>query len=267
MKNDGSTASLATVHTRVDGPIATVTLTRPHRLNAITFVLLRELREAVEGLGRRDDVRALVLTGEGRAFCAGLDLEEGLADPTVADPVEAMFAGMQAGAAVTQTLRMIRQPVIAAIRGHAVGAGLSFAAAADIRVAAPDARFSAPFLRLGMTAGDFGLSWLLPRIIGHGRAAHLFLTGGSLDAQQALNYGLISEIDDDPLHTATRIAEKIAAAPPLGSQGTKTLLDAGLESSLSGHLAAEARAQTIGALSAAAQDAFAAALAATKRSR
>ncbi|MEU9884521.1 enoyl-CoA hydratase/isomerase family protein [Sphaerisporangium sp. NPDC051011] len=257
MNNDASAASLETVRIRIDGPVATVRLARPHRLNAITFALLRELRDALEGLGRRGDVRAIVLTGEGRAFCAGLDLDEGLADPAVADPVEAMHAGMQAGAAVTQTLRSIRQPVVAAIRGHAVGAGFSFAAAADLRIAAPDARFSAPFLRLGMTAGDFGLSWLLPRHIGYGRAAHLFLTGGSLDAEQALACGLVSAIDDDPLAAATRLAEQIAAAPAFGAQGTKALVDAGLETSLSAHLASEARAQTIGALSGAAQKAFA----------
>ncbi|WP_236794245.1 enoyl-CoA hydratase/isomerase family protein [Amycolatopsis sp. GM8] len=258
-----SQGSGRTVRVRVRDGVGTVTLTRPERLNAITYQLLVELRAALLELGDRRDVRAVVLAGEGRAFCAGLDLDAGLADPAIADPVEATQAGMAAGAAVTWAMRTIPQPVVAAVQGHAVGAGFAFAAAADVRLAGPDARFSAPFLRLGMTVGDFGLSWLLPRIIGHGRAAHLFFSAGVLDAEEAVACGLAAGISADPLTAATEFATELAGQPVYGVQASKRLLDAGLGSSLRDHLDTEARAQAIGALTGAAQSAMATAL--TKR--
>ncbi|CAN5121454.1 enoyl-CoA hydratase family protein [soil metagenome] len=254
-----------TVRVDIEGRVAVVTLTRPDRLNAITHGLLRDLRDALTGLGARRDVGAVVLAGEGRAFCAGLDLAEGLADPSIADPVAGMHAGMRVGAEVTAAIRGIPQPVIAAVQGHAVGAGFAFAAAADVRILAPDATFSAPFLPLGMTAGDFGLSWLLPRLIGHGRAASLIYTAGRLRAEQALEYGLASSIEADPLAAAVRLAADIAAYPSYGVEATKRLLGAGAEAPLAGHLEAEGHAQAIGALSDAAQRAFAKALVATKK--
>ncbi|WP_220448865.1 enoyl-CoA hydratase/isomerase family protein [Nonomuraea mesophila] len=253
------------VRVEIDSGVGVVTLTRPDRLNALTHALLRDLRDAVTGIGARADVGAVVLAGQGRAFCAGLDLAEGLADPSPADPVESMHSGMRAGAAVTAAIRDIPQPVIAAVQGYAVGAGFAFAAAADVRIVSPDAKFSAPFLRLGMTAGDFGLSWLLPRLIGHGRAASLIYAAGRLDAGQALEYGLASAIEADPLAAARQLAAEIAAYPSYGVQATKRLLDSAAESPLAAHLEAEARAQTIGALSDAAREAFATALAATKK--
>ncbi|GGM89811.1 enoyl-CoA hydratase/isomerase family protein [Dactylosporangium sucinum] len=265
MTNGSGSDGRATLRVEVRDGVGIVTLARPHRLNAITYTLLVELREALLGLGARDDVRAVVLAGEGRAFCAGLDLEAGLADPALDDPVEAMQAGMEAGAAVTWAIRTIPQPVIAAVQGHAVGAGFAFAVAADVRMVGADARFSAPFLRLGMSVGDFGLSWLLPRIVGHGRAAHLFFSAGALDADQAVAAGLAAGISADPLAAATELASHLADQPPYGVRASKRLLDAGLSSPLHDHLAAEARAQTIGALSTAAQAAMAEALAATKR--
>jgi len=254
-----------TVQVHVQDGIGTVTLARPERLNAITYQLLAELRDALLELGARRDVGAVVLAGEGRAFCAGLDLDAGLADPTIADPTEATQAGMEVGAAVTWAMRSIPQPVIAAVQGHAVGAGFAFAAAADVRLVAPNARFSAPFLRLGMTIGDFGLSWMLPRIIGQGRASHLFFSAGVLDAEQAVACGLAAEITPDPLAAATQLAIELAQQPPYGVQASKKLLNASHSSSLRDHLDAEARAQTIGALTGAAQQAMAETLAATKR--
>ncbi|WP_432841373.1 enoyl-CoA hydratase/isomerase family protein [Dactylosporangium sp. CA-092794] len=255
----------STVRVDVRDGVGRVTLARPGRLNAITHRLLVELRDALLGLGDRHDVRAVVLAGEGRAFCVGLDLEAGLADPAIADPVEATQAGMAAGAAVTWAMRTIPQPVVAAVQGHAVGAGFAFAAAADVRVVGPDARFSAPFLRLGMTVGDFGLSWLLPRIIGHGRAAHLFFSAGVLNAEEAVASGLAAGISADPLAAATDLATALAGHPAYGVQASKRLLNAGAGSSLRDHLDAEARAQAIGALTGAARSAMAEALAATKR--
>ncbi len=265
MTTEATSGSASAVRSGVHEGVATVTLTRPQRLNAINHQLLIELRDALLEMGGRRDVRAVVLAGEGRAFCAGLDLDAGLADPAVDDPVEAMQAGMQAGAAVTWAMRTIPQPIVAAVQGHAVGAGFAFAAAADVRLVGPDARFSAPFLRLGMTVGDFGLSWLLPRIIGTGRASHLFLSAGVLDAEQAVACGLAAGVSADPLAAATELAAELAGQPVYGVQASKRLLDAGLGSSLRDHLEAEARAQAIGALTGAAQSAMAEAVAATRR--
>lgn len=258
---------LQAVRVAVADQVATVTLARPARLNAVNFTMLSELRNALLALGEHHDVNVVVLTGEGRTFCSGLDLSEGLADPAIDDPARAMQAGMEAGAAVTLALRSIPQPVLAAVRGHAVGAGFAFAAAADVRFIAPDAKFSAPFLNLGMTVGDFGLSWLLPRIVGHGRAAHLFLSAGVVNADDALVCGLAAEIADDPLAAAVAAARKLAAQPTYGVRTSKRLLDAGLSSPLRDHLDAEARAQTIGALSGEAQRAMAEALGRTARER
>lgn len=250
---------MSAVRTDVRDGVGTVVLSRPGRLNAITHPLLVELRDSLVALGNRPDVRAVVVAGDGRAFCAGLDLEHGLADPAIEDPVEAMHAGMAAGAGVTWAMRTIPQPVIAAVQGHAVGAGFAFAAAADIRLVAPDVRFSAPFLSLGMTAGDFGLSWLLPRLIGHGRASHLFLTGGTLDAETALVQGLAASIHAEPVAAATALATDLAARPSHAVRATKSLVEASSGASLREHLDSEVRAQTIAALTAAAQSALTAA--------
>ena len=171
-----------TVRVDVDGPVTTVTLDRPERLNAATGTMFEELRDALRTAGEDTGCRAVVLTGAGRSFCAGLDLEEGLGP----DLVEA-GRRMRAGVAAIRLLREIPQPVVAAVDGHAVGAGFSLAAASDLRIAGPGAVFSAPFVRLGMSAGDLGLTWLLPRQIGSSHAAELFLTGGTLDADRALD--------------------------------------------------------------------------------
>ncbi|MFF2085390.1 enoyl-CoA hydratase/isomerase family protein [Nocardia sp. NPDC058176] len=243
----------------VSDGVGVIVLNRPERLNAITHALLVEFEAALAELGRRSDVGAIVLTGAGRAFCAGLDLEVGVADPAESDPVEAMYAGIRAGAAVTRAIAEADAPVIAAVRGHAVGAGFAFAAAADIRIVAPDARFSAPFLRLGMSAGDLGLSYFLPRIIGHGRAAHLIYSAGALTAEEAVAAGLAADIADDPLAAAKALASEIAKHPKYGTRLSKRLLGAGADSSLREHLDAEVSAQTLGALTGAARTAMAAA--------
>jgi enoyl-CoA hydratase len=255
----------SSVWLEVSEGVATVSLARPQRLNAITYQLLIELRDALLELGERRDVHAVVLTGQGRSFCAGLDLEAGVSDPAREDPVEAMQSGMDAGAAVTWAIRTIPQPVIAAVRGHAVGAGFAFAAAADVRLISPDARFSAPFLRLGMTVGDFGLSWLLPRIIGQGRASHLFLSAGVLAAEEAVACGLAAGISEDPLAAAGALARQLASQPVYGVQVSKRLLNAGASSSLREHLDSEARAQALGALTSQARREMAKTLEATKR--
>lgn len=252
------------VDTEVRGGVAVISLTRSDRLNALTTATMAQLRDALVAVGEHRDVRAVVLRGEGRAFCAGLDLDTGIADPSVTDPVAAHLEGMRLGLEIVWAMRSIPQPVIAAVHGHAVGAGFAFAAASDVRFVGPTARFSAPFLRLGMTVGDLGLSWFLPRILGQGRAAEVFFSAGALDAEHAVSYGLASHVSEDPLAEAMAYAEQVAAFPPYGVKASKDLLNASATSGLREHLDAEARAQVIGALTEDARDAMAAVLAGTK---
>lgn len=237
--------------------VGTIRLSRPERLNAVTGRTFLELEGAARWLGARASCRAVILTGEGRSFCAGLDLGLGLSPEaatgqdaapweTLTDPIERDTEALRAGVAAILALREIPQPVIAAVKGHAVGAGFALAAAADIRVCSPDATFNAVFVRIGVTAGDLGLSWFLPRIIGNPRAAELFLTGGVLDAREALELGLVTHVDQDPHAIAHDLAAQVARNPRYGVSATKQLLNASPTAGLRDHLEAEARAQIIG---------------------
>ena len=178
-----------------------LTLSRPHRLNALTATTFRQIADAVNWIGGVPGCRAVVLTGDGRAFCAGMDLADRGTGNLGADddPVEARVATLRTAVAVVTSLRDIPQPVIAAVRGHAVGAGFAYAAACDIRVCAPDASFNAGLVTLGVSGGDLGLSWYLPRLVGPALAAEILYTGGKLDAEQAFKTGLVSRVVDDPV--------------------------------------------------------------------
>lgn len=253
------------VRTDVQGAVGIVSIDRPDRLNALTHTVLAQLRDAFQEMGARTDIRAVVLRGEGRAFCAGLDLEAGVGNPEADDLAEGTHEGMRTGLDFVWAMRSIPQPVIAVVQGHAVGAGFAFAAAADVRIIGPEAKFSAPFLTIGMTVGDLGLSWFLPRLIGYGRASELFYSAGVLNAEQAVEWGLASRINADPLADALAFANRLAAFPPYGAQASKSLINASGSSSLRDHLDSEARAQVIGSMTRQANEAMADALAATKK--
>jgi enoyl-CoA hydratase len=242
-----------------------ISFARPERLNALSADTMTQLRAALLEMGGRRDIRAVILRGDGRAFCAGLDLQSGLGVAEVPDRAESVQAGLRVGTDAVWAIRTIPQPVIAVVHGHAVGAGFAFAAAADVRFIGPGAKFSAPFLKVGMTVGDLGLSWFLPRLIGHGRASQLFFSAGVLDAEHAATFGLASHVSEDPLAEAFAYAEGIAGFPPYGVSMSKEVLNANWSSSLRDHLDAEARAQTIGLLTEGAQLAMNAALARTKK--
>lgn len=246
MTGPGGTGPIVT--SRPVGPVAVVWLARPGRRNAVTAQSLTALREELLRLGDDAGCRVIVLTGQGSSFCAGLDLDAAVTDDRYDDPAESGYAGLRGGVAAVTALREIRQPVIAAVRGHAVGAGFALAAACDLRIVAPDARFSAPFVRLGVSAGDLGLSWFLPRIVGWGRAAEVFYRAGIIDADTAARIGLASEVTDDPVARALAVGAEMAAHPGYGVAATKELLNATWSSSLRDHLTSEARAQALGLL-------------------
>ena len=186
--------------------VAILRLNRPARLNALVATMFAELRAVCEGLQSDDEVRAVVLTGSGRGFCAGYDLDEaaGLAGLSA----ESMLARQDLAHASLLALRNLRQPVIAAVGGPSIGGGLCLALAADVRIASPSAKFSAAFVRLGLSAGDMGCSWLLPRIVGPGHAAELMFTGAAIDAAEAARIGLVSRI----VPAESLLAESLAVA-------------------------------------------------------
>ena len=226
--------------------VVLVTLNRPERYNAITFEMFDELHALFRELLVDADARAVVLTGAGQGFCSGLDLDEAL---TLADmsPHE-MMLGQQHWATAFANFHELPQPVIAAVNGPAAGGGLGLALAADIRLASPAARFNAAFVRIGLSAGDVGVSWSLPRVVGLGNAAELMLTGRFYDAEEAARIGLVNRVvpAEELLDEAFAIAEQIASNTPFGVTLTKRVLNANVDAgSLSQAIEVENRGQTL----------------------
>ncbi len=228
------------------GGVALVTLNRPARLNAITFEMFDEFRALCADVAADDDVRVLVLTGAGRGFCAGLDLAEAATLPGM--PAVEMMAGQESWADAVAGFHRLRKPVIAAVNGAAAGAGFSLALAADIRLAAPEARFNAAFVRIGLTGGDCGTSWFLPRVVGLGRASEIVLTGRFVGAEEAAGMGLVNRVVPaaDLLDEAFAVAEQIAAHTPFGVGLTKQVLGVNVDApSLAAALELENRNQVL----------------------
>jgi enoyl-CoA hydratase len=226
--------------------VVLVTVNRPDRLNAITFEMFDELHDLCDRLQKDADARAVVLTGAGRGFCSGLDLDEAETLPGMS-PHE-MMLGQQHWAGAFVKIHELPQPVIAAVNGPAAGGGLSLALTADIRIASPRARFNAAFVRIGLSAGDVGSSWSLPRVVGLGHAAEIMLTGRFVDAEEAATIGLVNRVvpEDELLDAAFEIAEQIAANTPFGVTLTKRVLNANVDAgSLSQAVEVENRGQTL----------------------
>jgi enoyl-CoA hydratase len=226
--------------------VVLVTLNRPDRLNAITFQMFDEMHDVCRTLLADGDARAVVITGAGRGFCAGLDLDDAETLPDMT-PHE-MMLGQQHWAGAFVNFHELPQPVIAAVNGPAAGGGLGLALAADIRLASPTARFNAAFVRIGLSAGDVGVSWSLPRVVGLGRAAEIMLTGRFVDAEEAATIGLVNRVvpEDRLLDEAFAVAEQIAANTPFGVTLTKRVLNANVDAgSLSQAVEVENRGQTL----------------------
>jgi enoyl-CoA hydratase len=229
------------------GPVAVVTLNRPEHLNALSPGQAPPMLQALNELGGDDSCRVVVLTGAGRAFCSGMDLVAGL-DVAGHGQVQGRYLALERAADVSLALREIPQPVIAAIHGHAVGAGLALAAMADIRVADTTARFGPVFTRRGFSGGDLGASWWLPRLIGFANAAEMLYTAESFDAHRALEIGFVTHLATEgaDIDTAVGIGEKIAVNAPFGVTQTKNLLNTALGiGELREHMTTEIRAQVL----------------------
>jgi enoyl-CoA hydratase len=220
----------------VDQPkpgIKLVTLNRPDSLNAMNHELVSAVHEALDDVDADNACRAVVLTGAGRAFCAGLDLK-GAGPAPGTDGLGRAQAGMlsqQHIASLYTHMRRVRKPIIAAVNGPAAGGGFAFALASDIRVAASSAKFNVAFVRIGLSGCDVGVSYLLPRLIGASKAFELMLTGRFVLADEAERIGLVSRVvpDGEVVDAALVIADQIAANSPFGVWMTKEVMWANLE--------------------------------------
>lgn len=205
------------------------TLNRPERLNAMTFAMFEELAHLRERVADDPETRVLVVTGAGRGFSSGLDLDQAALLPEM-DAAE-MLARQESWAAAIAGFRTLAKPVIAAVNGAAAGAGMSLALAADVRLASASARFNAAFVRIGLSGGDLGSSWLLPRLVGFGVASELLLTGRFVDADEARRIGLVNRVvpDEKLISSAVALAGDIVRNSPLGVRLTKQVLQANVD--------------------------------------
>jgi enoyl-CoA hydratase len=244
------TASRVVTVTASQRGVRVITMNRPHALNALDDQLIGELSAALDGVAADDDCRVVVLTGEGRAFCAGLDVDyyaRRVSDAANRTAVQRMRL-QQSIANMVSRLRRLRQPVIAAVNGAAAGGGMGLALACDLRVAADDASFHSAFIKLGLGGTDIGISWLLPRIIGATRAFEVMLTGRRISAAEALDIGLVNRVVavTDVVDAAVELAEEIASHSPLGLWMTKEVMWSQLEiDSLAAALDLENRSQVV----------------------
>jgi len=212
-------------HDRASG-VATITLDRPERLNALTFEVYDELRDGFMTLDSEPGVRAIVITGSGRAFCSGGDVEDIIGGLHGRD-FQGLLDFTRITGALILSMRRCRRPIVGALNGTVAGAGAVIAAACDIRVAAESARIAFLFTRVGLSGADMGASWLLPRIVGHGIASELLMTGDFMDAHEAHRVGLYNRVvaDDAVLAEAHSLAARLARGPSFGLEISKESLD------------------------------------------
>ncbi len=229
----------------VDHGVATITLNRPEGMNSLTLAAKVGLNEAVAQAAADDRVRALVLTGTGRAFCVGQDLKEHAALLDAGDPAPLATVAEHYNPLVT-ALAELPFPTIAAINGTAAGAGLGLACALDLRIGAAGSRYTTAFAGIGLTA-DSGLSWTLPRLVGSGRATALLLLAEPFTAEAALEMGLINIVvpADSVLDVATELARKLAQGPTVAYGCIKESVRFGADSTLAEALATEDEQQTL----------------------
>ena len=229
----------------VDG-VVVATLNRPERMNAQNNTMFRELETLARTLKLEDDLRVLILTGAGRAFCAGFDLED--AETLTALSPLGMLDQQELAARGLLAIRTLRVPVLAAVNGAAAGGGFSLSLAADIRIASTAAKFNAAFVKIGLTAGDLGCSWLLPRLINPALANEICYTGRIVGPEEADRIGLVNKVvePDQLLPEALAMAELIKANSPGGVQLSKRALQANMEvSSYAAALELENRGQAL----------------------
>ncbi len=226
--------------------VATVTLNRPEKLNALTFEAYADLRDLLAELPYRGDTKVLVLRGTGRGFCGGGDVNEIIGELIKMEARDLMSFTKMTGD-VIRAMREMPIPVIAGIQGIAAGAGSVLALAADFRIVAQSGKFAFLFTKVGLSGGDMGAAYLLPRMVGAGRATQLLLLGDTIDAVTADRYGLVSELvaDDELDQAVSKLAARLAVGPTLAYAQTKALLTREQDMSLAASMELDAMTQAL----------------------
>ena len=230
----------------VNDGVATLTFNRPEVMNALTFEVYAQLRDLFETLRYDEEVRVVVLTGAGDNFCSGGDVHQIIGELFKRDMKGHLEFTRMTGA-VVQNMRLLDKPIIAALNGMTAGAGAVLALASDLRIASEKARLAFLFTRVGLTGADMGAAYLLPRVVGMGRAFELLLLGETIDASTAERYGLVNRVvpHSDLLPAAYEWARRLAQGPTLAISMTKHMLNRELNMDLVAAIEAEAQAQAL----------------------
>ena len=228
------------------GAIATITLNRPDRLNSLTFDVYRELTDTLAALRTRDQVRVVVITGRGRGFCSGGDVEEIIGELFSRD-INGLLEFTRMTCALIRNIRCLEKPVIASLNGTVAGAGAVIALACDLRIAAETAKIAFLFVKVGLAGADMGAAFLLPRLVGLGKATEMLYTGDFVTADEAFKIGLYNRVvaPSELAEETGRWASRLAAGPGFALGMTKAALNRELHMSLEMALEAEAEAQAI----------------------
>ena len=231
---------------RSDKGVGTITLNRPERLNALTFEVYRELTDTFAALRDEDDVRVVVITGAGRAFCSGGDVHDIIGELFARD-MEGLLEFTRMTCELIRNIRALPKPVIASLNGTTAGAGACIALASDIRIASDEARIAFLFVKVGLSGADMGAAHLLPRVVGLAKATELLYTGDFISAPEAERIGLYNRVvPAGELASVTReFAEQLARGPAFALAKTKEMLNREIDMNLSAALECEAQAQAI----------------------
>ncbi len=231
---------------QVSNSIATITLNRPQVLNAITLDIYAQLRDRFAALEDDDSVKVVIITGTGRGFCSGGDVHEIIGQVLERDMRGHLEFCRMTGHLV-RNMRLLGKPIIAAINGLAAGAGAVIAIASDLRIMAEEAKFAFLFTRVGLTGADMGAAFLLPRIVGQGKAQELLMLGDDVDARTAERIGLVNRVvpGDQLMTAACEWAGRLAAGPGLALGVTKAMVNNEWAMDIVSALEAEAQAQAL----------------------
>jgi enoyl-CoA hydratase/carnithine racemase len=226
--------------------VATITLSRPDRLNSLTFESYEELRDTFAALDHEQAVRAVVITGAGRAFCSGGDVESIIGELFSRD-MQGLVAFTRVTGALIRNIRALRRPVVAAVNGTAVGAGAVIALACDFRVASSAAKIGFIFPKVGLCGADMGATYLLPRVVGLARASELLFLGDIVSAEEAHRIGLFGQVvsPEECVPRARALAERLASGPAFAHAMTKQMLESEHGMTLDQAIEAEAQVQAI----------------------
>jgi enoyl-CoA hydratase/carnithine racemase len=234
------------LYEQTDTGIATITLNRPERLNALTFEIYRELTDTFAALRDEKEVRVVVITGSGRAFCSGGDVRDIIGE-LFARNMEGLLEFTRMTCELIRNMRALPKPIIASLNGTTAGAGACIALASDIRLANEDAKIAFLFIKVGLSGADMGAAYLLPRVVGLTKASELLYTGDFVSAPEAERIGLYNRVvpADQLAETTREFAERLTKGPAFALAKTKEMLNRELNMNLDTALECEAQAQAI----------------------